>query len=61
MVTIQFSEKELELLKSSMSAARAHWCKLAVDALIEQNPDEPVFSSLYAQTVKLDNRITSAK
>ena len=62
MVTIQLSNQELQILRTALTQSRAVWCKKSTDALLAQDMEKfDVVSSLYSQTVDLDNRICSIK
>ena len=62
MVTLQLSNQELQILRTALTQSRAEWCKKSTDALLAQDMEKfDVESSIYAQTVDLDNRICSVK
>ena len=62
MVTLQFSDQELQILRTALTQSRAEWSMKSTNALLAKDMEKfDVLSTIYAQTVDLDNRICSAK
>ena len=61
MINIQLTQDQFHLLQTAIAGSRADWCNKAVNALIEDNEDEPTFSRIYAKMVALDQYIQDCK